>query len=142
LPIFKGSRLSFSCNDYSVLPGKTYWYRIVLASLSGEEAYGPMMVSVQAMPNAYKTYQSYPNPFNPLCTIRYEIPQADRVSLQVFAVSGALVRTLVDAWREPGVYNEVWDGRTDDGAELSSGIYFYELKAGGFAATRKTLLLR
>lgn len=142
LPIFKGSRLSFSCNDYSVLPGKTYWYRILLLSPSGEEVYGPIEVHVDAVPTAYKTYQSYPNPFNPLCTIRYEIPQADRVSLQVFAVSGALVRTLVDGWREPGVHSEVWDGKDDGGVQLPPGIYFYSLKAGEFAATHKTVLLK
>jgi flagellar hook assembly protein FlgD len=62
--------------------------------------------------------------------------------LQIFDVSGSLVRTLVNSWREPGVYSEVWDGRADGGAALSSGVYFYQLKAGDFVATGKTVLLR
>jgi len=142
VPIRKETGSSFSCTDYSVLPGHTYWYQIVLASPAGDEVYGPIEVHVGGAPTAYRAYQSYPNPFNPVCTIRYDIPSAGRVSLQIFDVSGSLVRTLVNSWREPGVYSEVWDGRTDGGTALSSGVYFYQLKAGDFVATGKTVLLR
>jgi hypothetical protein len=55
---------------------------------------------------------------------------------------GKPVCTLVDAWREPGVYSEIWDGRADDGRALPSGVYFYRLEAGDFVATRKMVLLR
>jgi len=141
LAVVKDSQYSFSCIDGGVSSGRTYWYRIVLTSSSGEESYGPIEVHVDAVPTAYATYQSYPNPFNPVCTIRYEIPKPGRVSLQVYDIVGKPVRTLVDAWREPGVYSEVWDGRADDGRALPSGIYFYRLKAGDFVATRKMVLL-
>jgi len=87
-------------------------------------------------------YQSYPNPFNPMCTIRYELPEAGKTSLQVFDLSGSVVRRLADGWREPGVYSEVWDGRSDDGGELPSGVYFYSLKAGEFVTAHKMVLLR
>jgi hypothetical protein len=60
----------------------------------------------------------------------------------VFDVSGTLVRTLADGWREPGVYSEVWDGRGGDGTALPSGVYFYRLEAADFVATRKMVLLR
>jgi len=86
--------------------------------------------------------QSYPNPFNPVCTIQYGIAHPGSVSLRVFDMSGSLVRTLVDGWREPGLYSEVWDGRSDDGRALPSGVYFYSIKAGDFFATRKMVLLR
>ena len=142
LPISRGPGLSFTCTDYSVQAGKTYWYKIVLAGPSGEESYGPIEVHVDALPVAYQAYQGYPNPFNPLCTIRYDIPRAGRVSLRVFDVNGSLVRTLVSAWREPGVYSEVWDGRDDSGKQLPSGVYFYRLEAGDFVATHKLVLLR
>jgi hypothetical protein len=87
-------------------------------------------------------HQSYPNPFNPFCTIRYEIPHADRVSLRVFDVTGSFVRTLVDAHREPGSHSEHWDGRAEDGRELPSGVYLYRLEAGEIVVTRKMVLLR
>jgi hypothetical protein len=142
LAIAEGSRSSFSCADCSVLSGRTYWYRIVLVGASGEEACGPIEVHVDAVPTVYAAYQGYPNPFNPLCTIRYDIAQAGKASMRVFDVNGSVVRTLVDAWREPGAYSEVWDGKADDGSTLPSGVYFYRLQAGDFVATRKMVLLR
>jgi flagellar hook assembly protein FlgD len=48
----------------------------------------------------------------------------------------------MDGWRELGVYNEVWDGKGDDGNALPSGVYFYSIKAGEFGAARKIVLLR
>jgi hypothetical protein len=142
LKVVKDSQYSFSCVDHTVLAGRTYWYRILLPGASGEEAYGPVEARVESAPLAYRAYQSYPNPFNPMCTIRYEIPEAGRVSLRVFDASGSFVRALVDAWREPGAYSEVWNGRGDDGAVLPSGVYFYCLEAGRFVTTHKMVLLR
>jgi hypothetical protein len=142
LPISKGSDLSFSCADHSVQPGRIYWYKILLVGPSGEESYGPIEVLVDVVPAAYQAYQSYPNPFNPFGTIRYDIGRAGKASLKVFNVHGSVVRILVDAWREPGVYSEVWDGLDDAGKQLPSGAYFYRLEAGDFVATRKMVLLR
>jgi hypothetical protein len=142
VPVSNRSAISFSCTDCNVLPGRSYWYEIALVSSSGEELYGPIEITVQEAPIAYRVYQSCPNPFNPVCTIRYETPVAGVVSLRVFDVTGSLVRTLVDGWREPGVYNEIWDGKGDDGNALPSGVYFYSIKAGEFGVTRKIVLLR
>ena len=142
LPISADSRWAFSCSDCSVLPGRSYWYRIVLQGLSGGESYGPIAVHVEATPTAYGAYQSYPNPFNPTCTIRYDIPDPGRVLLQVFDVSGRAVRTLVDEWKETGAYASVWDGRDAAGDPLPSGAYFYTIKAGEFVGRHKMVLLR
>jgi hypothetical protein len=89
------------------------------------------MVRVDSVPVAYQAHQSYPNPFNPLCTIRYDISRAGMVSLRVFDVTGASIRTLFNGWREPGEYTE-----------LPSDVYFYRLEVGNFVATRKMVLLR
>jgi hypothetical protein len=91
---------------------------------------------------AFVVAQSYPNPFNPMCTIRYEIPKPGRVTLRVSDVAGKPVRMLVGGWREPGAYSEIWDGRTDEGTALPSGVYFYSVKAGDLVATRKMVVLR
>ncbi len=140
--VYRRSEHSFSCVDCSVVSGKTYWYRIVLRGLSGDEAYGPIEVTVSPVPVASKLGQNYPNPFNPFCVIQYEVAFGSRASMRVFDPSGSVVRTLFDAWREPGVYSETWDGRADDGRELPSGVYFYRLECGDFSAVRKMVLLR
>ncbi|KPJ61089.1 MAG: hypothetical protein AMJ46_03765 [Latescibacteria bacterium DG_63] len=141
-PVLRGEGLSFSFTDRGVLSGRSYWYKIVLLSFSGREYYGPLEVYVEPTPVAYKVHQSYPNPFNPTCTIRYEMPVAGAVSLRVFDVSGSIVRTLVDTSVQPGAYSEVWDGRDQSGREVPSGVYFYRLEAGDFGLTRKAILLR
>jgi len=140
--ISEGSEHSYSCSDCTVLPGKDYWYEITLLGSSGNETSGPIEVHVTPAPGAYRVYQSYPNPFNPVCTIRYDIPKAGWVNLRILDAGGSLLRTLIDGWREPGEYSEVWDGRTDDGSVLPSGVYFYLIKCGHFAASRKMVLLR
>ena len=89
--------------------------------------------------------QNYPNPFNPTTKISYEIEQGAgpaRVTLEVYDVTGARVRTLVDQVVKPGVHSAVWDGRNARGESVSSGIYFYRLGTPTRALTRKMLLLK
>jgi hypothetical protein len=99
-------------------------------------------VDDKGSPADLRACQSYPNPFSSDCTIQYDIARSGRVTLKVFDVRGSLVSTLVDGWLEPGAYSNLWDGNTDNGAPLPPGVYFYSIKAGDFAATRKLLLLR
>jgi hypothetical protein len=121
----------------SLTPPPVYGYYRIWGNMWGEI----VGVDEKQAQLVFNAHQSYPNPFNPMCTIPYDLPHAGRVSLQVFDVTGSVVRTLVDAWREPGVYSEVWDGMGEDGIALPSGVYFYRLEAGDFVATRKMVLL-
>ena len=138
--VYKEDAVTFSCTDNSVASGRTYWYEIVLAGPSGGEVYGPIEVLVGAPPAVSRVYQSHPNPSNSVCTIRYELARAGRTRLAVFDAGGALVRILVDGWREPGVYSQLWDGRREDGSATAPGVYLYRLEAGDFVATRKMVV--
>ncbi len=89
--------------------------------------------------------QNHPNPFNPQTTISYELPASAsqaRVRLWVLDISGRVVRSLVDEDQTGGAYEVRWDGRDDDGAGVSSGVYFYVLDAMGERQTRKLVLLK
>ena len=86
--------------------------------------------------------QNYPNPFNPETTIRYDLSRPEAVELSVYNLEGQKVATLVLGHREAGSYSVRWDGVTDAGLELASGVYFYRLTAGERVETRKLLLLR
>jgi len=88
--------------------------------------------------------QNVPNPFNPSTTIQYSISTSGHVSLRVYDVAGRVVRTLVDESQTPreGGYRSTWDGRSDAGHMVPSGIYFYRLVAPGHQETRKMLLLK
>ncbi len=88
-------------------------------------------------PNTFKLFQNCPNPFNPTTTIRFFLPQRERVSLKVFDVSGQEIATLVNAELERGEHVVTFDR-----LKLTSGIYFYSITAGKFTQTRKAILLK
>jgi hypothetical protein len=83
-----------------------------------------------------------PNPFRQETSIRFNIARRAHVSIAVYNVLGQRVRVLVDEVLEPNSYVRAWNGRSDEGSEVSSGIYFYELVAGDFSDTKKAVVLR
>jgi PKD repeat protein len=89
------------------------------------------------LPTGYKLSQNYPNPFNPSTQISYSIPNSEFVSLKIYDVLGREVTTLVNGVQSASNYSVNFDA-----GKLSSGIYFYTLKAGNFVETKKMLLLR
>jgi hypothetical protein len=94
------------------------------------------------MPHKNALLPAYPNPFNPETTIRYELAARAHVSLRVYDVSGATVRTLVDESKAAGSYTLTWNGRDDHGSAVSSGMYFYRITAGSFSDVRKMTLVK
>jgi hypothetical protein len=94
------------------------------------------------LPEDYRLYQNYPNPFNPSTTISYSLPRRVEVTLTVYNVLGQRVARLVAEEQPAGVHAAVWDGRSDAGEIVSSGVYFYRLTAGDFVASRKMVLLK
>ncbi len=97
-----------------------------------------------ATPEAPLTLQqNHPNPFNPSTTIDYYLPEAAPVALEVYDASGRLVsRLLAGVRQERGVHSIEWRGVDDAGRTVSSGVYFYRLRAGRETLTRKMVLLR
>ena len=93
--------------------------------------------STKRIPVSYNLYQNYPNPFNPSTMIRYEIPKESFVSLKIYDVLGREVKTLVNEDKPAGSYEINFNA-----ASLSSGIYFYRIKAGSFVQTKKLMLLK
>ncbi len=89
------------------------------------------------IPNYYSLSQNYPNPFNPSTSIKFTMPKGDNVKLVVFDILGREVKTLVNEFRNSGVYEVNFDASV-----LSSGVYFYRLEAGDFSATKKMLLVK
>jgi hypothetical protein len=95
-----------------------------------------------AAPEAYQLGQNYPNPFNPQTSIRFQMPEAAQVQLDVYDVMGRRVRTLLSGRLEAGQYDAVWDGTDASGRAVASGAYFYRLQSDDFTETRQMLLLK
>ncbi|MCH7762012.1 T9SS type A sorting domain-containing protein [candidate division TA06 bacterium] len=89
-----------------------------------------------------KLFQNDPNPFHGITTIRYQIPATSHVSLNIYDLTGRLIRTLIDDRKEEGVYVLSWNGRNNIGQRVPSGIYFYRFQSSDFSATQKMVFLR
>ena len=86
--------------------------------------------------------QNYPNPFNPKTSIRFDLPEAQVVRLDVFDAEGRHVIQLLNEFRGPGYHSVAWNGRDGAGALLASGVYFTRIEAGPLRETSKMLLLK
>jgi hypothetical protein len=96
--------------------------------------------SLETFTNALRP--NYPNPFAEQTTIEFELKEGSHVQVHIYDVLGRRVRTLLDAERQPGSYEVRWDGRNAQGAHVTSGMYFCQIQAGTFEATRRILLTR
>jgi hypothetical protein len=104
---------------------------------------GPASVSAQEpIPGFFSLHQNYPNPFNPSTTIEYEVPRPGTVELDIYNVLGQHVAKLLSDEQIPGRHSVVWNGRNDEGSEVSGGVYFYRLQAGSYFETKKLTLLK
>jgi hypothetical protein len=132
---------SFSFVDDSCEPGSGYTYRVEVLLINTREFL--FETPVIAIPSRERT-RSYnsPNPFNPVTTITYELEARAHVRLEIYDVAGRRIASLVDAARNEGVHQVVWDGRDDNGATVASGIYFYRFTAGDTSESRKLILMR
>ena len=88
------------------------------------------------------TLKNYPNPFNSSTTIQYTLPYESKVNLIIFNLSGQVIRILVGERQGPGMYTVLWDGRDNQGKEVSTGVYFYQLRTSEKTLNQKMLLLK
>jgi hypothetical protein len=91
---------------------------------------------------AFQLAQAAPNPFRNATDISFSVAKRTHVAIEVYNILGQKVRTLVDEPLDANSYVRSWDGRSDEGLEVSSGIYFYKMVAGDFNDTKKAVLLR
>ncbi len=91
------------------------------------------------IPTEIKLFQNYPNPFNPRTIISYQLPSEGFVSLKVYDILGKEIVTLVNEFKQPGRYSAEFRVRS---GEYTSGIYFYQLRVGGFNISKKMIMLK
>ncbi len=116
-----------------------------IIELSGETG-EIILEKVSNLPTEFVLHQNYPNPFNPTTTISFSIPNVGTafadVSLQIYDISGRLVQTLINGSIKTGTHQVEWNGTDINGHPLASGMYFYQLNAEHYTATKKLLLIK
>ena len=94
------------------------------------------------MPNQFRVYDAYPNPFNPVTTLRYQLPEANMVTVTIYDMAGREVKNLIDQQQGQGLHNIQWNGTNNLGKAVSAGIYLYQVQSGMYNQTNKMILLK
>lgn len=95
-----------------------------------------------SLPDHFSLENSFPNPFNPLSTISYNVPERSNVKIEIYSALGQIVKTLVDSRHPAGSYSVQWDGKDDHGRYVSSGAYFYRMAADNFGQTKRCVFIK
>jgi M6 family metalloprotease-like protein len=97
-----------------------------------------------ALPFTTALLGNFPNPFNPITKIRYQVirNESQFVQIEVYNIRGQIIRTLVNEYKSSGEHSVVWDGTDSNGSRVSSGLYFYRMRAGEYQAVRRMILLK
>ena len=98
--------------------------------------------TIQILPVEFALHQNFPNPFNPITEIQFDLPDESKVSLNIYNLMGQKIRTLVSSTYSPGFHSITWDGTNEFGEMVSSGMYFYSIQINSFQATKKMLFLK
>ena len=101
----------------------------------------------KSIPTEFILSQNYPNPFNPSTSIEFSVPVNSNVTLTIYNLLGQVVTTLVNEEVSAGHYSTVWNGSDDNGFQVSSGVYLYEMKTNGnngaaYSQIKKMVLLK
>jgi hypothetical protein len=94
------------------------------------------------IPQEFALRQNYPNPFNPNTTIKFQLPHTEDVKLAVYNILGQKVRILLNEKMNAGYYQVSWDGLSEHGRQMASGVYIYRLEAGSFVEVKKMTLMK
>lgn len=94
------------------------------------------------VPTTRLIHYLYPNPVNNQTTISYQLPFPSKVNLSIYDVQGRKIRTIINETHEPGIYEQVWDRKDNQGTKVTNGIYFYRLETNDESAVNKIVLVR
>ena len=95
-----------------------------------------------SLPKEFALYNNYPNPFNPVTNIAFDLPEASEVVLEIYNISGQRVRTLVNKQYQAGRHMVQWSATNDFGQSVASGMYLYRIQAGSFVSHKKLVLMK
>ena len=94
------------------------------------------------LPDSYTLYNNYPNPFNPITTLQYDLPENNFVRITIYDLMGREVRTLINKNQDAGFKSVIWNATNNQGKPVSAGVYLYQIRAGAFVQTNKMVLLK
>ena len=128
------SEVSSADAGLNSIPSSGIGFAILDANLSVDEEI--------EIPVKFALHPAFPNPFNPMTNIRYDLPQASYVDLRIFDLTGREVRTLARGFDHAGAKSVVWNAKDNNGRSVSAGVYIYRLETAGQVQSQKLILLK
>ena len=115
-----------------------------LKVVAGDEEYVKSMSQeiLSSIPEEFYLGQNYPNPFNPITQMEYSLPQRSKVVISIYNVLGQEIKSLINKEQDYGYHSVSWDGTDRLGKSVASGVYFTQMRSGGFSQSKKMLLLK
>ena len=135
----------YEYTDYGLINGVTYWYKLEDINTSGNSSFhGPVSATPfqKTSPPEFCLHPNYPNPFNPMTNITYDLLEEGHVELSVYNIKGEKVSTLINELQNAGSYKFVWKGVGQYGERLPSGIYFIKIVCDNYIEMRKMTLIQ
>lgn len=133
---------------YEFDPGSNSWYKLTSPNdytifMRAKIKSLTSVVEIDTkVPETFEVTPNYPNPFNPSTTIRYSLPEGLDVRIDIFDAKGVHIAELANNFQNPGTYTITWNGKNDNGASVSSGVYYTRVKAGNYQKTTKMILMK
>ena len=103
---------------------------------------GTAGIDEEAVPTSFTLFPAYPNPFNPVITLRYDLPEQTTVNIRIYDMLGRQVKSLINQTQEAGFKSVIWNSTNDYGKPVGAGVYLYQIQAGKFVQTKKIVLLK
>ena len=131
--------------DHTVQENEFYDYRLSDVDYDGNVEYHSLQlmgVSSTIIPKQFILYSNYPNPFNPVTTIRYDLSKESFVDITIYDMLGNVVNNLVSENQSSGYKSIQWNATNYKGEPVSAGVYLYKIKAGDFIETKKMILFK
>ena len=124
-----------------------FYYYVEGMDSEGRRFIKSRTVKVEIIPDIFMLFQNYPNPYNPETWIPYQLPVDTKVTINIYGVTGHLIKTLSLGEKRAGMYISRdraahWDGRNESGERVSSGLYFYTIEAGNFRGIKRMLMVK
>ena len=136
---------TYTFTDNTVQENESYDYRLSDVDYDGNVEYHSLQlmgVSSTNIPEQFILYPNYPNPFNPVTTIRYDLPDAAHVTLTIYDLMGSEVIKLLDGPKTSGSRSIQWNARDEQGRAVSAGLYLYTIQTGDYKKINKMVLLK
>ena len=135
----------YTFTDNTVQENESYDYRLSDVDYDGNVEYHSLQlmgISSSNTPEQFVLYPNYPNPFNPVTTIRYDLSKESFVDISIYDMLGNVVSNLINNVQSSGYKTIQWNATNNQGESVSAGVYLYKIQAGNFVDTKKIILLK